>query len=306
MRKNKLLKWIGISFLCLVVSIYHADAQELNCTVQISSEKIQSDKTVFDNMQKAVFEFMNTTKWTGDVFNVEERIECSILLIIKSRNGSDEFVVDFQVQASRPVFNSTYTTTLLSLKESDLNIKFQQFEQLQYVENQYQSEFISLLSYYAYLILAYDYDTFAPLGGTPYFEKALSIVNLCQNSPNQGWTSGFKDEVTRFWLVTNSLNQFFQPLRTCWYEYHIQGLDKLHLQQPSTIDNITNALKKIEQVHASKPNWSLTQMFFRAKADEIVNLYNGAPRPLKIEMTALLQKLNPGNTQKYQKLLSAG
>jgi hypothetical protein len=280
------------------------NAQELNCTVQVSDQQIQSDKTVFELMQKAIREFMNNTKWTDDVFSEEEKIDCSILINITEKLSANDFKGTIQIQSRRPVFGTAYSSNTMSVKDNNFNISFNQFDQLLYSENTYTTELVAILSYYAYMIIGMDYDSFSLNGGTPYFEKALSVVNISANSGKSGWKS-FESKENRYWYVSNQLDQFFEPLRDCFYNYHIKGFDIMAEKLEEGRLNITNALQKIETIHNTRPNWYNTKLFFYAKTDEIINLYKTAPQPEKASIVKLLKKVNPANSGKYNRIMTS-
>ncbi len=175
-----MIKKQNILFICLVLlGLMNVSAQELNCSVKISTVGVQSDKTIFEAMEKSVTEFMNNTKWTNEVFGAEERIDCSIFINVSERVSSNEFKASMQVQARRPVFNSSYNSTLILHTEDEIVFNYTQFDPLVYTENTYTGELPSVLAFYAYMILGTDYDSFSPLGGTPNYEKAFfqQLVN---------------------------------------------------------------------------------------------------------------------------------
>ncbi len=278
-------------------------AQELNCTVQVSSSQVQSDKTVFVNMEKAITELINNTKWTNDAYDSEERIECSIFLNVTKNSNNTSFTGDFQITARRPVYNSSYTSTTILYQDAGTSFSYNQFDPLQYAENTYTDELTALISFYAYMILGIDGDTYAKDGGTENFEKAMGIVNLAQSSSFSGWKAEQSDE-NRYWYVNNYLDQFFQPLRDCSYDYHRLGFDTMTEDVEAGRKKITEAIKKIDKIHSTKPNSYNVQLFFYAKADELIKLYSEASNNEKVEMTQLLKKLNPANSVKYNKILS--
>ena len=279
-------------------------AQELSCDIQVSSQQIQSDKTVFVEMEKALNNLVNNTKWTNDAFEQEERIECSIFLNITKNASNTEFTGDFQITARRPVHNTSYSSTTLLYSDDNVSFSYNQFDPLQYAENTYTDELTALISFYVYMILGTDYDTFSQNGGTPYYEKALGIVNLAQQSNRTGWKSHESDE-NRYWFVNNYLDQFFQPLRDCLYDYHRLGFDAMQKDVEVARQKVSDAIKKVEKIHSTKPNSYNVQLFFYAKADELTKLYSEAPAQEKVEMVNLLKKLNPANAVKYNKILSS-
>ena len=282
-------------------------SQELNCTVsvQASSQQVTVDKVVIDALEKSVRDFMNNTKWTTDQFASEERIECSILINIQKNTSNTDFEGTITVQSKRPVFNTSYTTTLINHRDKFFKFKFGQFDQLQWSENTYVSELTSVLSFYAFMIIGMDYDSYALLGGTPHFEKAVAIVTAAQSSPDDTWKSASKSDQTRYWMITNTMDQFFRPLRQLTYDYHRKGFDIMTDKLDEGRANITNSMKNLEKIHSVKPNWFNTQLFFNAKRDELINLYKTAPPQEKVVAVSLMKKLDPGNTSKYQAILTS-
>jgi hypothetical protein len=288
---------------CLGISLF---AQELNCTVQVSSQQIQgTNKDVFTAMQQKVFEFMNTTKWTNEVFTLDERIEVSILINLSEQVSTDEFKGSFQISVRRPVFGSTYNTTIFTYKDNDFNIKFQQFEPLVYAENTNTSNLTSILAFYANYAIAMDYETFAPKGGDVYLRKSLAIVNSAQSLSAKGWKA-FDGTKNRYWLIENYLNKSqFSPLRDCMYRYHREGFDKMHDDADAGRAKITEALLGLEKLHTNYPNSFNVQQFFNAKVDEIVKVYSKAKSDEKARIVSLLNKIDPGHQSKYQKILKS-
>ena len=295
-------KLIGI-FLLLSITV-NSIGQELNCNVQISTQQVQSDKTVFDRMQTSVYEFMNNTKWTQDEFDNEERIECSILTNITEQVGSDEFKANIQVQSRRPTYMSSYFTNLLNHNDNDIYFKYTQFDQLTYSENTYQSELTSLLAFYAYMVLGYDYDSFALYGGSPYFQKAIAIVNAAQSSQSPGWKA-FEGSKNRYWLVNNHIDQVFKPLRECFYKYHRTGMDIFYEKPQEAREVIYESVSLLTDVHSTRPNSYNMQVFFSAKHDELVKMFSPAPEDQKAKVVQVLKRVDPGHTANYQKILSS-
>ncbi|MBL4625838.1 MAG: DUF4835 family protein [Flavobacteriales bacterium] len=281
-------------------------AQELNCTVQVSSQQIQgTNKDVFTAMQQKIFEFMNTTKWTNEVFTQNERIEVSILINLSDQLSTDEFKGTLQISVRRPVYGSTYNTTIFTYKDNNFNIKFQQFEPLVYAENTNTSNLTSILAFYANYAIAMDYETFSPKGGDVYLRKALAIVNSAQSLPAKGWKA-FDGTRNRYWLIENYLNKSqFAPLRNCMYQYHREGFDKMHDDAEQGRAKITEALLGLEKLHQNYPNSFNVQQFFNAKVDEIVKVYSKAKPDEKARIVSLLNKIDPGHQSKYQKILKS-
>ena len=278
-------------------------SQELKCQVQILSNQIQSsDKRVFETLRNSINEFMNTQKWTNDVYGDNERIDCSILLNITEWNMVDEFKGTIQVQARRPVFNSSYDSRLINFVDNNLHFRYLEYDPLEFSESTHISNLTSILSFYAYIIIALDYDSFSPDGGAMYLQKAQNIVINAQNAPEKGWTAS-TNKKNRYWMVENMLNQIYKPYRQCLYKYHRLGMDKMTEDVNSSRMTITESLELLEKVHLEEPSSFILQLFFDAKADEIVNIYTAANATEKTRIIKLLKKIDPANSTKYNKIL---
>ncbi|MFA6925147.1 MAG: DUF4835 family protein, partial [Bacteroidales bacterium] len=202
-----------------IVFIFNSFSQELNCNVQVVSDKIPgSDKKIYETLRLSIWEFMNNRKWTNNVFKNEERIECSILINLTERNN-DVFNGTIQVQVRRPVFKTTYNTVLLNFIDKDFNIKYVESQPLDYTDNTYISNLTSILAFYSYLIIGLDYDTFSLYGGTPFYEKAQAIINLTQSTQDKGWKS-FESTKNRYWILENLTNQNYKAFREHMYNYY--------------------------------------------------------------------------------------
>lgn len=293
-------------FVCCVFLVCHASfSQELNCKVQVLSQSIQgTDKSVFETLQTAIFEFMNNKKWTNETFKINERIDCSILINITERPSTDDFKATIQVQVRRPVFKSSYNTVLLNNNDPDFQFKYLENQSLEFTENLHLSNLTSVLAYYAYLIIGLDYDSFSLNGGTPYLQKALAVVNNAQSGSDLGWKA-FDGNKNRYWLINNMLDASFVPLRECMYKYHRLGMDQLVDNKESARATIIGSLEELRKIHQIKPLSYSLQVFFNAKSDEIINIFSGAFPDEKAKVVNLLNEIDPTNSNKYQKILAA-
>ncbi len=283
-------------------TINTAFSQELNCQITVNSTQIAgTDKRVFDAMQTAIFEFMLTRKWTNENFKVEERIDCSILINITEKMGTDEFRGTLQIQARRPVYKTSYNTALLNFNDNDITFKFTENQPLEFVENTYSSNLTSILAFYAYLVIGMDYDSFALNGGTPYLQKALAIVNNAQGSSYQGWKA-FDSDKNRYWLINNMLDATFTSMREAMYNIHRMGLDVMADNKDAGRAVILESLVELKKVHQVKPLSFSLQVFFIAKADEIVNVFCGGFPDEKTKVVTLLNEIDPTNSNKYTKI----
>ena len=219
---------IKLTVLSIILTIT-SFSQELNCQVSvISSPKLQvsaTDIEILKDMETNIYEFMNVTRWTKDNFEIEERINCNVLITVTDKKGSDGFSGKIQIQSSRPVFNSSYNTTVFNFVDSDFNVIYLRNTALIFSLEQYRDNLTSILAYYAYMIIAYDYDSFSLEGGSTYFKNAQTIANLAKNSGDSGWESSAGKRKNRYWLVDNALQAMFKPLRQAFYKYHREGFD---------------------------------------------------------------------------------
>lgn len=293
-------------FILSLISLltFNLKSQELNCEVNIISPKLKSSPEnvlIFDALKQSIFDFMNNTEWTDDVFQGNEKIECSFLITINEKLSSNEFSGTIQIQSRRPVFNSNYSTTLLNHVDKDFKFTFERNTQVVFVENQFTNNLSSILAFYAYLIIGTDYDSFSLEGGTPYFIKAQQIVNQAQTSGANGWKAS-ENTRNRFWLVENILHVVFKPMRRCMYEYHRLGFDELYNEPIKGRNIITNCFNYLINVHNLRPLSINMKVFFNAKVDEIVNLFSEATPQEKDKVHELAKRLDPGNIAKYDKM----
>jgi len=291
-----------ILFLFLFLSAGPLFAQELNCTVSVLTPQIQeSNKQIYETMQTQIREFMNNRKWTNDVFLNQERIECSIIINITERTSTDDFKATIQIQSRRPVYKSSYNSPLVNHQDNDFTFRYVQDQLLEFDENSISSNLMATLAYYAYIIIGFDYDSFSPEGGTPYFAKAQTIVNNSQNLAERGWKA-FESQRNRYWLTENAMNVEFKPLRACLYKYHRLGFDKMADNIPDSRRQVLNALKELRKVYNDRPNAFFMQFFFNAKADEIVSLFSEATPDDKNQAVQLLTVIDPANISKYNSI----
>lgn len=279
-------------------------SQELRCNVQVITTQIQgTNKPIFTTLQRAIFEFMNNRTWTNHVFQNQERIEANILLNLTEQIGSDEFRGTIQIQARRPVFNSSYNTVLFNYLDNTLHFRYTETETLEFNEATHQSNLTSILAFYAYIIIGLDYDSFTPMGGTEYFQKAETIVMNAQNATERGWKS-FESNRNRYWLVNNLMDSKYSPVREWNYRYHRQGLDRMSERPAESRADIAESLLLLQRVFREKPDpfMHILQVFFDAKSDEFVNVFsNSNPEELR-RVVPMLREIDPAHTAKYQKL----
>jgi len=280
--------------------------QELNCTVQINSSQVAiNDKAIFDAMQRSVYEFMNSRRWTSDKFQTSERIECSVLITVDQRLSTNQYEATLQISSSRPIYGSTYSSPMFRYQDEKVQFAYQQFDVLDFSDNAYISELTALLGYYAYVIIAMDYDSYSPMGGQEYWQKAQRVVNNASGSGGKGWLA-FSSRTNRYWLVQNYLNDRYKGLRECNYHYLRKGFDQMSENVQKGRAEVLNALKMLEQVHKNEPNSFNTRLFFTAKHDEIIKLFTPAPPDEKNAAVQLLETLDPANATKYTAIREGG
>jgi len=295
-------------FLCLILSIplnISSYSQELNCSVSINASAITNvDQSVFDNLQNSIYEFMNDRKWTNYNFEPEERIECSIIITISSYDNINMYTGTFQVQLRRPVYNTSYYSTLLNFQDKDIQFQYTQGTPLDYIENTFVGNLESLLSYYAFLFIGLDFDSYQELGGTPFYEKAWSVINSIPANATQfkGWRS-YENQRNRYWILENLTNKNYENFRKGVYLYHRQGLDIMADDIVKGRSSITQAMKLIQQTYKEKPGLFIISLFMTAKSDELVNIFKPAPAIEKTEIVNILKSIDPINASKYNEML---
>lgn len=299
------MKRFLIFFVVLFICKNPVIAQELRCNISISAQKIQgANKTMFETMQSDLYEFMNNRKWTDNKFAMDERIECSFFINLDEQISSDEFKGSIQVQLRRPVFDSSYETILLNIKDNDFHAKYVEYQTLEFNETSNKDNLTNILAYYAYIVLGMDYDSFSPEGGTEFFQKAQTIVNNSQNAIQKGWKA-FESERNRYWLIENILNKSYAGFRSCTYQYNRQGLDLMADKPEEGRGVIAESLKSIQKVFRARPSLYILQVFFDAKSDELVNIFSKSFSDERNRVSVILNECDPSNGTKYEKILKA-
>ncbi|WP_303924265.1 DUF4835 family protein [Draconibacterium sediminis] len=297
-----MIKQIVTALLFLFIFVGNGVAQELRCNVTVSARGIQgANQNLFRTMQSDLYDFMNNRKWTDHVYSYDEKIRCNILIRLDEQISADEFKGSIQVQLTRPIFNTSYTSTVLNIKDNDFHCKYVEFQPLEFNETSNRDNLTNIMAFYAYVILGFDYDTFSEEGGTEYFQKAQAIVNNSQNARERGWKA-FESERNRYWLIENVLNKSYASFRTCMYNYHRNGLDLMSEKVEEGRANIADALRDIQKVFRRRPSTYILQMFFDAKADELVNIFSKSFPDERNRVMAILNEVDPSNGRKYEKI----
>lgn len=299
MRRIYLIIFLVIAFRGMI------SAQELRCNISISSSSLQNvNRNLFETMQSDLYEFMNNRKWTDEKYMMDERIECSIFINLTEQLSSNEYKGTIQVQARRPVFGSSYETTLLNLKDNDFQAKYIEYQTIEFNETSNKDNLTNILAFYAYLILGIDHDSFSPEGGTEFFQKAQAIVNNSQSAVEKGWKS-YESERNRYWLIENIMNKSYSGYRSCIYQYHRQGLDVMGDKVAEGRAAIAESLKLIQKVFRTRPSLYLLQVFFDAKSDELVNVFTKSFPDERNRVVTILNECDPSNGTKYEKISKA-
>jgi hypothetical protein len=285
-------------------AVVAANAQELNATVNVLiPQQVISPPEFFNSMKSTITEFLNGRKWSKDTWQNSERIQCTFQITIEQQVDNRSFKGSLQVTSSRPVYNSDYKTSLLNINDRDFEFVFQENTMIQWSNDQHRDNLSSVLAFYANLILAMDYDSFAMEGGTDHYLTCQAIINNAQNAAEPGWRSNEKGRQNRFWFIENILSQSFRPIREFLYNYHRKGLDKLYLDQAAAIASMSAALDGLNDVHRIKPSSYNMQVLFYAKSDEIVNIYKPRSIDDKKQVVENCKLLDPGNISKYERIL---
>ncbi|WP_047789177.1 DUF4835 family protein [Tenacibaculum mesophilum] len=293
-------KFFFIVFLLSVA--FSSYSQELNATVIINSDKVQSsNKQVYQTLQKALTEFINDKQWTNRNFKQQERINCAFNIIINEQNGSN-FSGTIQVQSTRPVYNSTYATPVLNINDTNFNFRYNEFDPLIYNPTIYESNLISTIAFYVYTILGVDADTFALKGGETYLKQAENIMLLAQSNGESGWQNQVGKQ-NRFALIDNLLSSKFSALRSIYYNYHRNGFDNFADNKNSAKEAIEKSVLDLDKLHNITIGNYMIRVFLDAKGDEIVNVFSdGSASRNQSQMITVLNKIAPTYKDKWKKL----
>lgn len=292
---------IRFAFFLLMLIAYGASAQELNANVQILAPRVSNiNKAGIEQLQSTIRNFLNNNKFSNEVYLPQERINCSFVITINGWDGGSAYTAEAQIQSSRPVFNTSYNTTILNISDKNFDFSYNDGSTIDFSDQTYTSNLSALLTYYAYTIIGLDKDSFSKFGGTPYFQKAQRIINLAQASGSSGWkaSDGLRN---RFWFNENVLNPVFEGLRNFIYVYHLQGLDQL-AEGNQGLKQITDALPDLERLDKQKLGSIFPNVYLAGKADEIVNVLSKLDQQQRIKAYNMLVGVDPANVGKYEAL----
>ncbi|MBO7590351.1 MAG: DUF4835 family protein [Prevotella sp.] len=293
--------YLTLLYILLAVSM---EAQELQVKININSSQVEgSDKSVFENLQQTLEQWMNDRQWTELQFQKNERINVNFNITVqKYDKGNNRFSCTAMIQANRPVYNSAYTTTLYNNKDGDFNFDFAQFDQLNFNEEMVDNQLTALMAYYAYLIIGLDLDSFGPLAGTEILQRCMNLANNAQDLGFPGWKA-FEDSKNRFAIINDYLDEAMKPFRQMQYDYYRKGLDEMSNNAERGRGNVSAALELLKQAHQDKPLSMLPQIWTDYKRDELANIYKGkGTQKEKEAVYNILFNLNASQSEAWNKI----
>jgi hypothetical protein len=276
-------------------------AQQLNCTVNVNADQITiTNKQIFSTLEKSLNDFINKTDWTGKVYKQEEKINCSMYITVTAYD-SNQFTATIQVQSSRPIYNSSYSSPILNFNDKDFSFKYNEFENLNFNPTNFESNLISVVAFYSYVIIGMDADTFTKLGGSKYLETAQDVSNVAISGGYKGWGQADGTQ-NRYFLINDMLSNTFSPFREALYEYHFEGLDIMHSDLKTAKLKISDAISTLGKINETRPNAFITRIFFDAKSDEIVSVFSAGPSIDIKELMGKLNSISPINSSKWAQI----
>lgn len=297
-----------ILFLFLFTAGTRLHAQELFARVSVNSSKVGTtvDKKTFQNLQDALTNFINNRKWTSDNFAPAEKINCNFLLTLDPTDEANVYKASLTVQSARPVYNTSYVSPVINFKDNDIIFKYIDFQQLEFNENRVAgsdpltANLTAVMAYWANMILGFDYDSFSPKGGTPYFLKAQNIINNAPEGRSIGGWKAFDGTRNRYWLTENMLNSRYNVIHDIFYKYYRVGMDDLYDHEADARKQILNVLNLMDNLNTDNPNIMITQFFFQGKTQELIRIFSKAIPTDKSLALSLLSKLDISNANDYQ------
>jgi hypothetical protein len=301
MKKTLLLMMVAL--LCAFNAVADDEATELNCEVEVNSDKISNaSKDVFNELKQAVTDYMNTTKWTNATFGTNEKIVCKLMFTLSSWDNSTGVMEgDLQIQSQRPVFNSSYTTTLINFRDTKIHFSFETGQTLVFSELDMEDNLTAILNFWAYMIIALDFDSFELNGGDPYYERAAQVVRLAQSSGESGWKA-FEDNNNRSAVLSAFTEKQTAPIRQMLYDYHRMGLDQMVVTVDKGRSTITHTLENLAKIYDVAPMSVGLTMFKDAKLDELVNIYSKANTTEKETVYEMLYQVYPSETKRLDQI----
>ena len=282
-------------------SMPFANAQELNCVVKVNFDQVtRTNNQIFGTLEKALSDFINKTNWTGKEYKPNERINCSMVINVTSYDV-DKFTTTLQVQSSRAVYNSTYSSPVFNYNDKDFSFTYTEFQNLIFNPANFDSNLLSVIAYYCYMIIGIDADTFALNGGTSSFETAQEITSVAQNGGYKGWSQGDSNQ-NRFHLLNDIMSNTFVIFREAMLQYHLAGLDTMNADIKGAKTKIKSAIELFSKINSIRPNSFLSRVFFDSKSDEIVSIFSGGPNIPIDDLVANLNRVSPLNAAKWAEI----
>jgi hypothetical protein len=295
------MKRLIILFITLIISLSFS-AQELNCKVTVVADRVQNSNTqLFKTLESALNSYMNDTKWTNETYKQQEKIQCAITIVINEQTSADRFKANMQLQIVRPVFNSTYLTPIFNYNDKNFSFNYVEFETLIYNESSFESNLVSLMTFYAHTILGIDADTFAYQGGEEHFKKAENVMQVAQQGGFVGWNN-IDGSTTRFKLIDTMLNNQYKDYRFAMFRYHRAGLDTMFDDKSKAKKTIAEAVTNIQRIYSKRPNAYLLRIFLDTKADEISTIFTDGPRIDTRGLVNMLMRVYPSRNNEWEKI----
>lgn len=302
MKLKPISKFLFITLLVSATSV--TKGQDLNCDVVIDAARIEtSDQRVFEDMEKAFEDFLNTRDWSPDEIKPEERIKCGLSITLNEMPSIGVFKATVQIRSARPIYNTTYESILLNFADRDWAFEYIESQPLNFNDNDYISNITSMLAYYAYVMIGLDYDSFGKLAGTPYYQKAQNIVTNAQQGNRPGW-GALESTRNRYALITDITNQQMEDLRIGYYKYHRLGLDVFESNPEETRKQVMEVLESIKKIKDRYPSSIFVISFFDAKSEELVDIFADGSLQEKRKAYNLLVELNPTKEDSYKAILN--
>ena len=291
----------SIFSLLFVLVFSFSQAQQLNCTVSVNVDQVgATNNQVFKTLQISLTDLLNKTDWTGVVCKENEKINCSFFITITGYS-SNQFTGTIQVQSSRPIYGSSYDSPVFNYNDKDVIFNYTEFQNLTFNPTGFDSNLVSLMAFYSYVIIGLDADTFSPLGGSKFLQQAQDVSNVALQGGYKGWSQADGNQ-NRYFLINDLLSNTFSPYRESLYGYHFEGLDLMHKDLKLAKENIKEAVATLAKIYSIRPNAFLTRVFFDAKSDEIVSVFSGGPSIKIDDLVDNLNKISPLNASKWSKI----
>lgn len=300
------MRRIILVVICWLLATGVISAQEINCTVTINSEQIEgSNKQIYETLKSSIEEYMNQNRWTNMTYAEHEKIECSMLIVVKEV-ADNLYKCEMTLQSRRPVYGTTYTTPLLNFKDNNFTFTYQEYDRIEWQQNTFTTNLTAMLAYYCYLIIGHDQDSFQRLGGTPYFQQCEEIVNTCQsasmdNTEQRGWLA-FDSNRNRYALINNLLDEAFKKYRNFYYEYHRMGLDEMSGNVTNGRARIAEGLPVLKEAYRARPATYVINTFLDAKADELVDIFSKGTEKEKRTVYEMLMDIDPTRQNTYERI----